>query len=57
MRQSRTGWLMLVIAVLVLLAASLRNLTRPWEHGMRGVAAASYSDGAVAHTLMSVGTR
>ncbi|MEO6595490.1 MAG: glycosyltransferase family 39 protein, partial [Planctomycetota bacterium] len=42
---------MLVVAAVVLLIASLRNLGEPWEQGMRGGAAAAYSDGAVAHTL------
>jgi len=50
-RADRTGWLLLAIAVLVLLGAGLRNITDPWEKGMRGGVASFYSDAVVSHTL------
>lgn len=50
-RSLATGRLLLLLAGAVLLAAALRDLTSPWESGMRGRAPAHYTDGAVAHTL------
>lgn len=48
---ARVGWSLFAIALLVLLAASLRDIAAPWEPSLRGGNAAAYSDTAVAHTL------
>jgi hypothetical protein len=47
----RAGWPLFIVAVLILVIAGARDIAAPWENGMRGGAAASYTDGAVAHTL------
>lgn len=50
-RRQQIGWACLIAAAAILLIACLRNIGDPWENGMRGSAAARYSDVAVAHTL------
>ncbi len=48
---SRTGRVLLVAAFVILLVAALRNVGDPWEKGLRGGTAATYSHVAVFHTV------
>ncbi|MBZ0154188.1 MAG: glycosyltransferase family 39 protein [Planctomycetes bacterium] len=50
-RDERAGRLLLLLATVLLLITSLRNITGPWEHGLRGGVAARYTDVAVAVNL------
>lgn len=50
-RQQRLGRDLLALAFAILLVAGLRNIAGPWETGMRGQAASTYTEGAVVHHL------
>jgi len=39
------------LSCLILLVAGLRDVTKPWERGMRGVCGGGFTDGAVSQTL------
>jgi len=49
--QERAGWWLLALSCLILLVAGLRDVTKPWENGMRGGCGGGYTDGAVSQTL------
>ena len=48
---ARAGALLLWLPLAIVIAASSRNLTGPWEIGMRGQFGSRYSEGTVANTL------
>lgn len=49
--QERVGWWLFTLACLIFLVAGLRDVTTPWENGMRGACGGGYTDGAVSQTL------
>jgi 4-amino-4-deoxy-L-arabinose transferase-like glycosyltransferase len=42
---------LLALSCLIFLVAGLRDVTQPWEKGLRGVGGGGYTDGAVSQTL------